>query len=1067
MTQPGTPTGPAREESSQGAGRSFSFAEARSLKRELLEELRRGGAGGPVRPEDLLSRWPDDPKDDPDVASLLFADYCARLRQGEQASTCDYDRRFPEHRDSLASLLRQHGVLRSLGGVSGSGVTLRLPDVGEELFGFRLRYELGRGAFARVFLAEQGGLADRPVVLKISGIEGDEPRTLAQLQHTHIVPIYSVHEDAAAGLRAVCMPYFGGASLSRVLEALWQAVAKPERGQEFVDALRAVQAPAWGHRQGEPDAEAGGVACFRGPSESPNPEQGREGPRKHGTQPGGPNSVLGTQPAGAAEAPALESLGKASYVHAVAWVVARLADALQHAHQRGIQHRDIKPSNVLIGADGQPMLLDFNLAQDLGRGPAEAAFGGTVAYMAPEHLRALAARDPALARLVEHRADIYSLGMVLYEMLAGQSPFDQSASYSPLPMLIEAMALERGRTVPSLRRHRPDVPWGLESIARKCLDPDAGRRYQQAGHLAEDLRCFLEDRPLRHAPELSTAERLAKWARRHPTLTSSASVATAAVVLLAAVGIGAAAAVTGVRRHLAAAQEELAETHARDSRRAYEEGTQRALCLVNATTSTGPENTRRGLAVCEQTLGVYGVLRRPDWEQHPDWQRLPTEDRRRLADDTRELLLLLAWARVQAVPTSSEVLKDALALLDRAEAVQGLEPSPALAWARADYLDRLGDAAAAERAREEARRRKPASARDHYLLAVSYVRNSANEPGAHARAVAELEEAVRLNARHYWSWMQKGLCHEELGHHAAAAADFGVCVGLWPEFAWGYFNRGHALAQDGRPAEAVEDYTAALARDPDFALAYLNRGSTRLVLRQYEAALADFTRLAELADDDATRLTAHTGRGEALEALGRPDEANRAFAAAFGPSRRVDEEVRVRALLQYGFAVHARLPGKAREAFAEVLRGRPDQPQALHGQAMVLENQDRPEEAVQLYTRALQADPGLLEAQRRRGIVLARLGRFDEAERDINWCLEREKSGPVYYAAACVSALLAEAWTRQGGKTSAEVEAATNQGLTYLQWALANGYGRDTAATDRDLEGIRKDPRFEQLLREK
>src|SRR5205823_14985823 len=98
------------------------------------------------------------------------------------------------------------------------------------LFRSSLRQELGRGAFARVFLAEQPDLARRPVVLKVSGIDGDEPQTLAQLQHTHIVPIYSVHEDARAGLRAVCLPYFGGASLSRVLEALWSETPLPGRG---------------------------------------------------------------------------------------------------------------------------------------------------------------------------------------------------------------------------------------------------------------------------------------------------------------------------------------------------------------------------------------------------------------------------------------------------------------------------------------------------------------------------------------------------------------------------------------------------------------------------------------------------------------------------------------------------------------------------------------------------------------------------------------------------------------------------------------------------------------------
>ena len=112
------------------------------------------------------------------------------------------------------------------------------------------------------------------------------------------------------------------------------------------------------------------------------------------------------------------------------WIVAQLADGLHHAHQRGILHRDIKPSNVLISAEGQALLLDFNLSPPQDEDPAHAAIGGTVAYMAPEHLRALVGRTPALIRQVDRRSDIYSLGIVLAEMLTGNHPFDQSGSYS-------------------------------------------------------------------------------------------------------------------------------------------------------------------------------------------------------------------------------------------------------------------------------------------------------------------------------------------------------------------------------------------------------------------------------------------------------------------------------------------------------------------------------------------------------------------------------------------------------------------------------------------------------------
>src|SRR5262249_8456898 len=156
----------------------------------------------------------------------------------------------------------------------------------------------------------------------------------------------------------------------------------------------------------------------------------------------------------------LAQLRQGSYVRVAMWIVARLAEGLQHAHERGVLHRDIKPSNILMGADGQPMLLDFNLAQQVHADPASATLGGTVAYMAPEHLRALARHEAILVRAVDARADIYSLGMVLFEMLTGTRPFDQSASYTPLPMLIEAMAVERAAKTPSLRPMRSDVPWG-------------------------------------------------------------------------------------------------------------------------------------------------------------------------------------------------------------------------------------------------------------------------------------------------------------------------------------------------------------------------------------------------------------------------------------------------------------------------------------------------------------------------------------------------------------------------------------------------------------------------------
>ncbi len=965
-----------------------SYLDSRRRKREALGQLSapRGDGSRPT-PEEVLPQWPTDPAADADVASLLFEDFCRRRQSGDEPSLSEYEKRFPEHRDSLADLVRRQDFFRSVGAVSGSaGGGLRLPEVGEELFGFRLRGLLGRGAFARVYLAEQAGLADRPVVLKVSAIDGDEPQTLAQLQHTHIVPIYSVHEDPAAGIRAVCMPYFGGASLSAVLQQLPDG-RRAASGAEFLRALAGAS---------KPDAP--------GPQTSSVPYAGW------------------------------------NFHRAVAWVVARLAEALQHAHDRGVLHRDVKPSNVLIDRDGQPLLLDFNLAHDLNNAQARATVGGTVAYMAPEHLRALAARDPALARQVDRRADVYSLGMVLFEMLAGESPFDQSASYAPLPALIEAMAVERGRTVPSLRKKRPDVPWGLESIARKCLMPDPALRYQSAEELAEDLRRFLADLPLKYAPELSRRERAAKWLRRHPRVSSSGSVGTAAAVLLLCT-LGTLA---GVRGHLAQAREELEVEKAQDRCRDFEALTLKALRLGNA------RDDLRGAApeapdVIRAALDLYGAAERDDWQDQPAWRRLDPDTRRRLAEDVRELLLLLAWAHTQKEESSPASLREALALLDRAEAIRELEPSPAPAQDRALYLRALGRDEEAKAAEEKAARTPPASARDHYLLALGH-----NQARRFAEAVAELDRAVALNPRHYWSWALRGLCHHVLGEQTLAVADFSQCLGQAPE-AWVYLNRGYSFYVLGQRAEAVRDYDAALALEPNWALARWNRGLALLELDRYADALADFVAGKGSVRDEALR-SLHEGL--ALEGLGRHAEADAAFATARVGADSATPEARKVILCRYGSAVLRRLPEQAAGAFAAVLKDDPEDPYALYGQGALLALRGESAAALARLDRAVEALPDGLEARRLRAVLLARKGQTEAALRDINFCLAREpSSGMTLYAAACVTALLGRGQ-----------EDPSRQALDFLRRAFARRYGRDKAADDEDLTSLRARQDFRDLI---
>src|SRR5439155_19705901 len=129
----------------------------------------------------------------------------------------------------------------------------------------------------------------------------------------------------------------------------------------------------------------------------------------------------------------------------------------------------------------------------------------------------------------------------------------------------------------------------------------------------------------------------------------------------------------------------------------------------------------------------------------------------------------------------------------------------------------------------------------------------------------------------------------------------------------------------------------------------------------------------------------HAGRGIALEATGRPGEADAAFRTALKRAEKLPWPLRSRILWTYGFAVSARLPEKARAAFDEVLRHNAGHPQALYGRGPLAAEAGRPEEALRFFHRAVAADPGFVVARRYRGLMRARTGQFKPALEDINW----------------------------------------------------------------------------------
>jgi hypothetical protein len=197
------------------------------------------------------------------------------------------------------------------------------------------------------------------------------------------------------------------------------------------------------------------------------------------------------------------------------------AEALDHAHQTGVVHRDVKPANLLLDAAGKLWVTDFGLAR-FQAGPGLTADGdliGTLRYMSPEQ----AAGHP----VVDHRADVYSLGATLYELLTLKPAFDARDRPEFLRRIFT-------HDPPALRALNPAVPADLETVVLKAMAKAPEERYASARELAADLRLFLEDRPVQ-ARRPGPLEQAAKWSRRHrPVVAAAVGVLLAAVVGLAA-----------------------------------------------------------------------------------------------------------------------------------------------------------------------------------------------------------------------------------------------------------------------------------------------------------------------------------------------------------------------------------------------------------------------------------------------------------------------------------------------------------------------------------------------------
>jgi tRNA A-37 threonylcarbamoyl transferase component Bud32 len=243
--------------------------------------------------------------------------------------------------------------------------------------------------------------------------------------------------------------------------------------------------------------------------------------------------------------------GKAYSASEAAELTIKLADALHHAHECGVIHRDLKPSNVMLDRHGEPHIMDFGLAKREAGEVTVTMDGrvlGTPAYMSPE--QALGAAHES-----DRRTDVYSLGVILFELLTGELPFRGNAR-----MLLHQVIND---DPPAPRRLNSSIPRDLETIALKCMEKDPRRRYSTARDMADELRRFLNSEPI-HARPIGAGGRVGRWCRRNPIVAGLA----AAVLLTLAAGLATTtyfAVQSQQRAQLAEREKQRANTKAREA----------------------------------------------------------------------------------------------------------------------------------------------------------------------------------------------------------------------------------------------------------------------------------------------------------------------------------------------------------------------------------------------------------------------------------------------------------------------------------------------------------------------
>jgi WD40 repeat protein/serine/threonine protein kinase len=453
-----------------------------------------------------------------DPFGQIADEFVEAFRRGQRPSVEEFARRYPEHADEIREMLPALALMEQAkapddasGERGNPAAPAAVPSL-RQLGDYQILREVGRGGMGVVYEARQLSLG-RHVAIKVLpshalldprqlGRFQREARSAARLHHTNIVPVFGVGEQD--GLPYYVMQFIQGLGLDIVLHELRRlrqpqgkppptlgvAPGRPTSGTRDVSAVAVARSLLSGQFTAI-------EKCL--PPESP-PPPGADAPRS-------PDTSATIHLPGQSGGSTLSESGR-QYWQSVARVGVQVADALAYAASQGVLHRDIKPSNLLLDDTGNVWVTDFGLAKAAGEGDDLTHTGdiiGTLRYMAPERFNGQG----------DLRSDVYSLGLTLYELLVLRPAFDETDRNK---LVKEVMHGEPVRP----RKFNPGVPRDLETVVLKAIARDPAHRYPTPAAMADDLKRFVEDRPVK-ARRISEAEKFWRWCRRNPALAGLAA----------------------------------------------------------------------------------------------------------------------------------------------------------------------------------------------------------------------------------------------------------------------------------------------------------------------------------------------------------------------------------------------------------------------------------------------------------------------------------------------------------------------------------------------------------------